>query len=189
MIVVTLTCVSNTALSQERTPGRFFIGGAAGAAFLLGDFQENATAGFGALGLVLYTPRGWRLGLQGDVFYSRVSLENATLPDGELSADGSAKVFGPGLSLLYDVLPERRIAPYFIAGLGVYLTQVEVGLPLGGGPRVTEQLEETNVALTTGLGLRVDVGRTRGALEARYRRIRPDDINADLVSLTIGLAF
>jgi len=189
IVAMALPCLSNPILAQGRTPDRRSSGGAAGAAFLLGDFEDNARTGFSALGFLRYTPRNWPLGLQGDVFYSRVSLENTTLPDGELSADGSATVWGPGLSLFHDVLPEQRIAPYVLAGLGVYLSQIKVGIPLGGGPRITEQLEETGVALTAGFGLRINAGRALGALEARYRRIRLEGANADLVSLTLGLAF
>lgn len=171
------------------------LGASIGANVPNGQFGDGAKTGLVANGFVgIGTDK---VGLRGELFWSRSDLDNAfirkvgnaVLPsDGVGNVTGNVNLVGASANLVLP-LSHSLIKPYVIGGVGVYRRRV--AQDIAGTVSEFESLRDTQTDLGYNGGLGLSIGGTGPSLflEARYYSVATSPDRTKFIPVVVGFTF
>jgi Outer membrane protein beta-barrel domain len=170
-------------------------GGSIGANVPNGDFSDGAKTGLVANGFVGIGTG--RVGLRGELFWSRSDLDNAVIrkvgnavlpSDGIGNVSGNVNLVGASANLVF-ALSQSIVKPYVIGGVGVYRRRV--AQDIGGTIDEFRSLRDTQTDVGYNGGVGISIGGVGPSLflEARYVSVATSPDKTKFVPVVIGFTF
>lgn len=170
-------------------------GASVGANVPNGEFADGAQTGLVANGFVGVGTG--RIGLRGELFWSRSDLDNAfirkvgnaVLPsDGVTDVTGNVNLVGATANLVLP-LTQSVIRPYLIGGVGVYHRRV--AQDIGGTLDEFKSLRDTQTDVGYNGGVGISIGGSGPSLfiEARYVSVATTPDRTKFIPVVIGFSF
>jgi len=170
-------------------------GGSIGANVPNGDFSDGAKTGLVANGFVGIGTG--RVGLRGELFWSRSDLDNAVIrkvgnavlpSDGIGNVSGNVNLVGAAANLVLP-LGQSMVRPYVIGGVGVYRRRV--AQDIGGAIDEFRSLRDTQTDVGYNGGVGISIGGLGPSLflEARYVSVATSPDRTKFVPVVIGFTF
>ena len=170
-------------------------GGSIGANVPNGDFSDGAKTGLVANGFVGIGTG--RVGLRGELFWSRSDLDNAVIrkvgnavlpSDGIGNVSGNVNLVGAAANLVLP-LSQSMVKPYIIGGVGVYRRRV--AQDIGGTIDEFRSLRDTQTDVGYNGGVGISIGGVGPSLflEARYVSVATSPDRTKFVPVVIGFTF
>lgn len=147
-----------------------------GVAMPMGDLGDIASTGFAIGGHLGFNPASMPFGIRADVAFNRFSLDSDI-------ADGNVRAIGAMLNAIIKVPTQSSVAPYLVAGPGIYNAKLDVD---GCGDECDG---ETKVALQGGAGLQFNLSGLTPNLEVKYVTIFTDEERVSFLPITFGINF
>lgn len=171
------------------------LGASIGANVPNGEFGNGAKTGLVASGFVGVGTG--RIGLRGELFWSRSDLDNAfirkvgnaVLPsDGIGTVTGNVNLVGATANLVLP-LTQSMVKPYVIGGVGVYRRRV--AQDIGGTLDEFKSLRDTqtDVGYNGGVGLSIGGAGPSLFIEARYVSVATSPDRTKFVPVVLGFTF
>lgn len=162
--------VSSTAEAQQVANTRpVSIGLAGGISLPMGDFGDAFKSGYIITGSVGFRPSAVPFGIRGEVGYQSHDLDG---PDASLTT-----LYGTANAVFnFSGGAASGIAPYFIAGLGIY--------NFGGDFDGT-----TDFGINAGAGMDFALSGFNTFVEARYHHVFTEDEATTFIPITFGIRF
>jgi hypothetical protein len=190
--VAALAAMASPVMAQKAGVG---FGASVGANVPNGEFGNGAKTGLVANGFVGVGTG--RVGLRGELFWSRSDLDNAfirkvgnaVLPsDGVGSVTGNVDLVGASANLVLP-LTQSILKPYLIGGVGVYRRRV--AQDVGGALEEFKSLRDTQTDVGYNGGVGLSVGGTGPSLfiEARYVSVGTTPDRTKFIPVVIGFSF
>ena len=155
----------------------FTIGIAAGATVPTGDFGDVYGTGFNVMGTIGFQPAALPVGLQFDVAYHSLGVNDDLLDPGE-EADDLSIISGTG-NVVLTVSNTGGVRPYLIGGIGMYRVDPGNGLEAS-----------TDFGINGGGGLEFGLAGFSTFLEARYHSVFTEgESNVNLIPVVFGIRF
>ena len=187
-----LAAITSPVAAQKAGLG---FGASIGANVPNGQFADGAQTGLVANGFVGVGTG--RVGLRGELFWSRSDLDNAfirkvgntVLPsDGVGNVSGNVNLIGASANLVFS-LTQSIVRPYLIGGVGVYHRRV--AQDIGGTIDEFQSLRDSQTDLGYNGGAGIAIGGAGPSLfiEARYVSVATSPDRTKFVPVVIGFTF
>jgi len=173
------------------------VGASVGANVPNGKFADNATTGL-VLNGMLDLRFNDKIGLRGELFWSRSDLDNAlirkvgnaVLPSGGVAnVDGNVNLIG-GLANLVIAFGPKAVQPYLIGGVGIYHSRVaqDISGTIDEFSHINEK--QSTVGFNGGAGIRFNILGIKPFVEARYHSVaKRDPGRLNFVPVLVGVSF
>ena len=192
-VAMAALAVATTPLAAQKAGLGF--GASVGANVPNGEFADGAQTGLVANGFVGVGTG--RVGLRGELFWSRSDLDNAfirkvgnaVLPsDGIGKVSGNVNLVGGSANLVFS-LTQSVVKPYLIGGVGVYHRRV--AQDIGGTIDEFQSLKDsqTDLGYNGGIGIAIGGAGPSLFLEARYVSVATSPDRTKFVPVVIGFTF
>jgi opacity protein-like surface antigen len=179
------------AQAQRATGRAVTFGIAGGGSMPTGELADVAHNGVNMLGFVSLRAGRLPVALRAELRYDRFGLTRRTLTaDGDAFDFGNVRSLAGTLDLVYTLPIGGRVAPYLVAGGGVYDVRVLLGERFSAvnGER-SASTSNTNFGGNAGAGVRFPLGRLDAFAESRLHSVATDGRNTTFVPLSVGVTF